>query len=134
MLSVAQRQAEETAAAARCAQDHRTTADGWEQDLPRARRATQAVADRQSQAVGQLERLLAEAEDRRRVLQAARAEEDRLMAEVQAAAERLTAAEQESAGRAWELARAYRVYLYGLAELRIGDPDELIGAVEAWAA
>jgi uncharacterized protein (TIGR02680 family) len=134
VLSVAQRQAGETAVAARCAQDHRTTAEGWEQDLPRARRATQAVADRQSQAVGQLERLLTEAEDRRRVLQAARAEEDRLTAEVQAAAERLTAAEQESAGRAWELARAYRVYLYGLAELRIGDPDELIGAVEAWAA
>ena len=134
VLGVAQRQAEETAAAARCEQDHRTTADGWEQDLPRARRATQAVADRQSQAVGQLERLLAEAEDRRRVLQVARAEEDRLMAEVQAAAERLTAAEQESAGRAWELARAYRVYLDGLAELRIGDPGELIGAVEAWAA
>jgi len=133
-LSGAQRQAEETAATARCAQDHGTTADGWEQDLPRARRATQAVADRQSQAIGQLERLLAEAGDRRRVLQETRAEEDRLTAEVQAAAERLTAAEQESAGRAWELARVYRVYLDGLAELRIGDPDELIGAVEAWAA
>ncbi len=133
-LDAAQRQAEETAATARCAPGHRAAADGWEQHPPRARRETQAVADRQSQAVGRLERLLAEAEDRRRVLQAARAEEDRLTAEVQAAAGRLAAAEQESAERAGELARAYRFYLHRLTELRIADPDELIGVLEAWAA
>ncbi len=134
VLQTARRQAGETAATARCAPGHRAAADGWEQDLPRARRETQAVADRQSQAVGQLERLLAEAEDRRRVLLAARAEEDRLTAEVQAAAERLAAAEQESAERAGELARAYRFYLHRLTELRVTDPDELIGALETWAA
>ena len=133
-LGAAQRQAEETAATARCAPGHRVATDGWEQDPPRARRETQAVADRQSQAVGRLERLLAEAEDRRRVLQAARAEQDRLTAEVQAAAGRLAAAEQESTERAGELARAYRFYLHRLTELRIADPDELIGVLEAWAA
>ena len=133
-LDAAQRQAEETAATARCAPGHRAAADPWEQDLARVRRETQAVADRQSQAVGQLERLLAEAEDRRRALQTARAEEDRLAAEVQAAAGRLAAAEQECTERAGELARAYRFYLRGLTELRITDPDELIGALEAWAA
>jgi uncharacterized protein (TIGR02680 family) len=133
-LDAAQRQAEETAAAARCTPGHRAAADGWEQDPPRARRETNAVADRQSQAVGQLERLLAEAEDRRRVRQAARAEEDRLTAAVQAAAERLAAAERESAERAAELARDYRLYLRGLTELSVADPDELIGALDAWAA
>jgi len=133
-LDGAQRQAEETAAAARCAPGHRAAAGAWEQDLPRARRDTQAVADRQSRAVGQLERLLAEAEDRRRVLQTARAEADRLTAEAQAAAERLAAAEQESTERAGELARAYRLYLRGLAELSVAEPDALIDALDAWAA
>jgi uncharacterized protein (TIGR02680 family) len=132
-LGAAQRQAEETAATARCAPAHRAAADAWDQDLPRARRQTQAVADRQSRAVGQLEGLLAEAEDRRRVLHTARAEADRLTAEVQAAAERLAAAEQESTERAADLARAYRVYLRGLAELSVAEPDELTGALEAWA-
>jgi uncharacterized protein (TIGR02680 family) len=133
-LDSAQRQAGDTAATARCAQGHRAAVGVWEQDLPRARRETQAIADRQSRAVGQLEQLLDEAEQRRRVLQAARAEEDRLSAEVQAAAERLAAAEQESAERARELASAYRFYLRGLTQLRIADAGELIDALEAWAA
>jgi uncharacterized protein (TIGR02680 family) len=133
-LDAAQRQADETAGTARCAAGHRAAAGAWGQDPPRARRETQAVADRQSQAVGQLERLLAEAEDRRRVLQAARAEEDRLTAEVQAAAERLAVAEQKSTERAVELVRDYRLYLRGLTELRVTAPDELIDVVEAWAA
>ncbi len=133
-LDAAQRQAGETAATARCAPGHRAAADGWEQDLPGARRKTQAVADRQAQAVGQWERLLAQAQDRRRVLHAARAEQDRLTAEVQAAADRLAAAERECTERAGELARAYRFYLHGLTELRVAEPDELIGVLEAWAA
>jgi uncharacterized protein (TIGR02680 family) len=133
-LDAAQRQAGQAASAARCAPGHHAAADLWAQDLARARRETQAVADRQSQAVGQLERLLAEAGDRRRVLQAARAEEDRLTAEVQAAAGRLAAAEQESTERAGELARIYRFYLRGLTELLVADPDGLIGALEVWAA
>ena len=33
-----------------------------------------------------------------------------------------------------ELASAYRSYLAGLTELRVADPDELIDALEAWAA
>jgi uncharacterized protein (TIGR02680 family) len=133
-LAGAQRQAGAAAVTARCAQGHHAAADGWEQDLPRARRETQAVADRQARAVGQLDGLIAEAEDRRRVLQAARAEEDRLTAEVQAAADRLAVAEQKSTERAGELVRAYRCYLTGLTELSVADPDEVAGALEAWAA
>jgi uncharacterized protein (TIGR02680 family) len=134
VLEAAQRKAEEAAATARCTPGHLAAADGWQDDLPRARREAQAVADRQSRAIGQLERLLAEAGHRRTVLQTARAEEDRLTAEVQAAAGRLAVAEQESAERAVELARAYRFYLRGLTELRVPGPDELVGVLEAWAA
>ena len=133
-LAAAQRRTAEAATTARCAPGHSAAADGWERDLPRARRETQAVADRQVQAVRQLEGLLAEAEDRRRVLHAARTEEDRLAAEVQAAADRLTAAEQKAAERTRDLASAYRSYLSGLTELRVADSDELIDALQAWAA
>ena len=133
-LDAAQRRAGEAAATARCLPGHRSAADGWEQDPSRARRDTQAIADRQAQAVGQLERLLAETGERRRALEIARAEEDRLTAEIQAASGRLAAAEQEAAERARELVGAYRSYLAGLTELRVADPDELIAALEGWAS
>jgi uncharacterized protein (TIGR02680 family) len=133
-LDAARRQAEEAAATARCAQGHVAAVDGWEQDLPRARRETQAVASRQAEAVGQLERLIAEGTERHRALELARAEEDRLTAEVQAASERLAAAEREAAERAHGLAGAYRSYLAGLTELRVTGPDEVISALEGWAA
>ena len=133
-LDAAQRRAGEVAATARCLPGHRSAADGWEQDPSRARRDTQAIADRQAQAVGQLERLLAETGERRRALEIARAEEDRLTAEIQAASGRLAAAEQEAAERVRELVGAYRSYLAGLTELRVADPDELIAALEGWAS
>ncbi|HEY1620731.1 MAG TPA: TIGR02680 family protein [Streptosporangiaceae bacterium] len=130
----ARRQAEEAASAALCLAGHRAAAAAWEQDPPRARREAQAVADRQAAATGQLGRMLAEAGERERDLQAARADEERLTAEVQAAAERLAAAEREAAGRAGELAGAYRSYLRALTELRVADPDELLEVVATWAA
>jgi uncharacterized protein (TIGR02680 family) len=132
-LDLAQGHALETAATARCAQGHQAAAGRWDEDLARARRDTQAVADRQARTVGQLEGLLAETATCDRALQGARAEEDRLTGELQAAAGRLAAAEEEAGRRARELASAYRSYLAGLTELRIADPDELIGALEGWA-
>ena len=132
-LDAAQRQAEDAAVTARCTQGHRAASEGWEQDPPRARRETQAVADRQARAVGQLEQLLAHADGRRTALRAARAEEDRLTAELQAAAERVADAEREAAERAGELARVYRSYLDGLTELKVADPDELIDGLQAWS-
>jgi uncharacterized protein (TIGR02680 family) len=133
-LDAAQRQAADAAAAARCLPDHQRAAGGWEQDPAAARLQTQAVAGRQAQAVGQLERLLAETAQRRTALQAARGEADRLTAEVQAATGKVIAAEQAAAQRARELADAYRAYLAGLTEVRVADPDELIGALDAWSA
>jgi uncharacterized protein (TIGR02680 family) len=133
-LDAALRQAEEAAAKARCAQGHRTAIAGWEQDPPRARRETQAVAGHQAQAVGQLEGLLADARERRSELRAARAEADRLTAAVQDATGRVAAAEHAAAERARELAGVYRSYLGGLTELRVADAGELTEALQAWAA
>jgi uncharacterized protein (TIGR02680 family) len=122
------------AAAARCAPGHRDAIRDWPQDVPRARRAAQEVADRQAGAIGQLDILLAEVTARHTALEQARAEVDRLTAEVQAATERLAGAERDSDERAVELARDYRFYLRGLTELRVDQPDELIEVVTAWAA
>lgn len=132
-LDAAQREAQEMAAVARCGPGHDAAAAGWEDDLPRARREAQAVADRQASAVGQLDRLLGQADERRTALLAARAEEDRLTAEVQAATERLATAERQAAERARELAAAYRAYLGGLTELRVADRDEVLDSLRAWA-
>ena len=131
-LNAAQDTAAAAAAAAACAPGHREAIEAWREDLPRARRAAQEVADRQAGAVGQLERLLAEVAARRSALEAARAEVDRLTAEIQAATDRAAAAEQAAVGRAAELTAAYRAYQSGLTELRVENPDELIELVTEW--
>jgi uncharacterized protein (TIGR02680 family) len=133
-LRAAQDAAGAAAAAARCSPGHREAVEGWFEDLPRARRAAHDVADRQAQAIGQLERLLDEAAARRSALAAAKAEVDRLTSEIQAAIDRVVAAEHVAAGRAAELTTAYHDYLAGLTELRVGDPDELVEMVREWAA
>ena len=133
-LHAAQDTAGAAAAAARCAPGHREAVEGWHEDLSRARRSAQEAADRQARAIGQLERLLAGVTDRRSALEAARAEVDRLTAEIQAATDRVAAVEQAAAARAADLAAAYRGYLARLTELRVDDPDELIEMVTEWAA
>ena len=100
--------------------------------LARARRDAQDVADRQAQAVAQLDRLLDESSTCERLLRAAQEAEGRLSAEVQAAADRVTAADLAVEERMRLLLDAYRSYLNGLAELRVADPDELIAALECW--
>jgi uncharacterized protein (TIGR02680 family) len=100
--------------------------------LARARRDAQAIADRQAQAVAQLDRLLADVASTRGRLQAAQEAEGRLSAEVQAAADRVTTAELAVEERIRLLLDGYRSYVSGLAELRVTDPDELIAALESW--
>jgi len=100
--------------------------------LAQARRDAQAVADRREQAVAQLSGLLEESAKRERHLQAAQDAEGRLSAEVQAAADRVTAADQAVAERLVSLLGAYRSYLSVLTELRVTDPDELSAALESW--
>ncbi|HEU5390044.1 MAG TPA: TIGR02680 family protein [Streptosporangiaceae bacterium] len=122
------------AATARCGPGHLAAVDSWRADLPRARRTAQAVAGRQAEAIGQLERLLADVAGRSSALDRARDEVDRLTAEIQAAADRVAAAEQLAATRAAELTGAYRGYQAELTELRVDDPDELIELISGWAA
>ncbi|HEX3714009.1 MAG TPA: TIGR02680 family protein [Trebonia sp.] len=100
--------------------------------LARARRDAQDAADRQAQAVAQLARLLEESAACERQLRAAQEAEGRLSAAVQAAADRVTAADLAVEERMGLLLEAYRSYLSGLAELRVADSEELIGALEAW--
>jgi uncharacterized protein (TIGR02680 family) len=133
-LEAAHRQAEESAAAALCVEGHRAATEAWECDLPRARRQGQAVADRQAQAVDRLEHLLADVAGRQAALGAARAEADRLTAEIQEVTARITGAEETAAARAAELADAYRAYLADLAELRVASADDVIAALQSWAA
>jgi uncharacterized protein (TIGR02680 family) len=132
------RGAEDTASAAaavaRCALRHREATEGWREDLPRARRAAHEVADRQAQAIEQLGGLLVGVADRRSAAEAARAEVDRLTAEIDAVSSRVAAEERAAAAQAAELAAAYRRYLAELTELLVDDPDELIGIVTEWAA
>jgi uncharacterized protein (TIGR02680 family) len=152
-LTRALREAATMAADARCAQQHQAAvaalelADGEHHAvaayldaaeapaadiLARARRDAQAIADRQAQAVAQLDRLLADVASTRAQLQAAQEAEGRLSAEVQAAADRVTAAELAVEERMRLLLDGYHLYLSGLAELRVADPDELIAALESW--
>ena len=133
-LHAAQDTAGAAAAAARCAPGHRAATEGWREDLPRARRAAQEVADRQAGAIGQLDRLLADVVARSSAFEAARAEVDRLTGEIDVATDRVAAAEQAAVARAAELTAAYRAYQAGLVELRVDDPDELIERLEEWAA
>jgi uncharacterized protein (TIGR02680 family) len=100
--------------------------------LARARRDAQAIADRQAQAVARLDRLLADVASTRGQLQAAQEAEGRLSAEVQAAADRVAAAELAVEERMRRLLDGYRLYVSGVAELRVADPDELIAALESW--
>ncbi|MGD0608736.1 MAG: TIGR02680 family protein, partial [Streptosporangiaceae bacterium] len=100
--------------------------------LARARRDAQAIADRQAEAVAQLARRLEESATCERQLRAAQEAEGRLSAEVLAAADRVTTADQMVAERMRLLLDAYRLHLSGLAELRVADPGELIAALESW--
>jgi uncharacterized protein (TIGR02680 family) len=102
--------------------------------LAEAKRDAQAIADRQARAVAQLDRLLTDVAGRRGQLQAAQEAESRLSAEVQSAADRVTAADFAVAERIQQLLHAYRSYLSGLAELRVADPDDLIAGLESWGA
>jgi uncharacterized protein (TIGR02680 family) len=133
-LRAAENTASAAAAVARCALGHREATEGWREDLPRARRAAHEVADRQAQAIEQLEGLLVGVADRRSAAEAARAEVDRLTAEIDAASSRVAAEERAAAAQAADLTAAYRRYLAELSELLVDDPDELIGIVTEWAA
>jgi uncharacterized protein (TIGR02680 family) len=146
-LAKALGEAANTAAEASCARQHRAAVAALDgavaayldapeapaaDILARARRDAKDIADRQAHAVAQLGRLLEESATCERQLRAAQEAEGRRSAEVQAAADRVTAADEAVAERMRLLLDAYRLYLSGLAELRVADPDELIAVLESW--
>lgn len=146
-LDAARERSRAAARAARCEQDHLDVigrdAGAWDADswdaapvaarLPAARRAADALAVRQEQAVAELERLHKAVEQARSRLATARAEVDRLTGELQAAAEHIAAAERAASARGAELLDDYIRYLAGLTELRLADPDEVLALLESWA-
>ncbi len=131
-LRAARDQAASDAGSARCREAHIAIVDRREADLLQARRDTAELADRRSKAVAELDRRLTILEDRRRRLDAARREIDRLTGELQRAAERIAAVEQQAGVRAADLVGAYFTYLADVTELPIADPDAILAALEAW--
>ncbi|WP_066936484.1 TIGR02680 family protein [Microtetraspora fusca] len=127
-----------TAARAAALESEHLSIAGWDaaatpSEAAAARRETEALAARQEQAINELERLIDDVKQARSRLASARDEVDRLTGELQAAAERIAAAEGMTSAATADLLQAYSLYLAGLTELRLDDPDELLTAVEAWA-
>ncbi|MER5424345.1 TIGR02680 family protein [Streptosporangium roseum] len=131
-LSTAQDSAVSAARRALCGPAHLDIVARWEEDPAGARRAAETLADRRSQAVTELDRLLEAVARAQTRLGAARTETDRLTHELQAAAERISTAEQTAGGQAAELIGSYAGYLAEVAELRIDDPDAVLATLESW--
>jgi uncharacterized protein (TIGR02680 family) len=132
-LDAVRERADAAAGLARCEPEHLEITGRWETDLAWARREAGALAERRSQAVAELDRLLAELARARDRLRTARAEAERLTGELQAAADRIEAAETQTRSRATRLHGAYATYLAGLTEIRVGDPDMLLAELASWA-
>ncbi|MEU5863239.1 TIGR02680 family protein [Nonomuraea sp. NPDC047529] len=106
---------------------------GEPSEQARARREAETLADRQEQAINELERLIDTVRQARSRLATARTEVDRLTGELQSAAERIEAAEQATGAATAGLVHEYALYLAGLTELRLDDPDEMLATLEGWA-
>ncbi|WP_410648361.1 TIGR02680 family protein [Amycolatopsis sp. cmx-4-54] len=95
-------------------------------------RAGQALIERQSKAVEQLQRLLDAATQAEAALRSARAIVDRITAEQQDAAERITAAEESVAGHGAALVASYRSYLAATDQFILSDMDGLLDSLDSW--
>lgn len=106
-------------------------ADG-EADLAGARRSADELVARRSQAIATLEERLAAVAKAENRLRQARAEVDRLTAELQRADERIESTRERARESAADLVRNYTRYLSGATEIRVADPDEVIAALTEW--
>ncbi|NKZ02950.1 TIGR02680 family protein [Actinomadura latina] len=121
------------AAVAGCGTAHAGAMNTWETDPAAARRTTGVLADDRSRALTELDRLMAAVGTARTRLETATAEAERLVGELQAASERITAAEAETRTGAESLLEEYVGYLAGLAEIRVDDPDAVLAKLAEWA-
>ncbi len=95
-------------------------------------RAGQTLIERQTNAVDQLQRLLNTATQAEAALRSARESVDRITAEQQGAAERITVAEGVIGEHGAALVDSYRSYSAGTEQFRLSDVDGLLDALEAW--
>ncbi|MEU3621064.1 TIGR02680 family protein [Amycolatopsis coloradensis] len=95
-------------------------------------RAGQALIERQGNAVDQLQRLLNAATQSEAALRSARESVDRITAEQQGAAERITVAEAAIVEHGAALVDAYRSYAASTEQIRLSDVDDLLDALDAW--
>ncbi|PZG44122.1 TIGR02680 family protein [Spongiactinospora gelatinilytica] len=132
-LAGAKEQALAAARSARCERDHLALFERTGTEPAVARREAEALAARQEQAAGELEQLIEHVGQAEARLRSARAEVDRLTGELHAAAERIATAERAADAASAALVQNYTLYLAGLRELWLDDPDETIAALESWA-
>jgi uncharacterized protein (TIGR02680 family) len=97
-----------------------------------AGRSGHALIDRQSSALSRLEVLLGEVRAAEAVLRAARDEVDRITGEQQAAADRISTADEVVAERAAALLAASTRYLAGAVHFRVDGAEDVLAALEAW--
>ncbi|TDC82022.1 TIGR02680 family protein [Actinomadura sp. 7K507] len=121
------------AALAGCGPAHAGALDAWESGLTQARRDTGELAEARLRALAELERLLSAVAQARSRLDSAATEAERLDGELQAASERIAAADRRTQEGAAELLDAYVIYLSGLTEIRVDDPDAVLAKLEEWA-
>ncbi|HEX4704061.1 MAG TPA: TIGR02680 family protein, partial [Pseudonocardiaceae bacterium] len=98
----------------------------------RAIRAGADAIDRQTAAVSQLDTLLRSVTAAETALRSARVEVDRITAERQAAIDRIIAAETATTDQARQLIDAYTGYFRDTVEIRVGDQDDVLAALESW--
>lgn len=94
--------------------------------------AGNALIERQTKAVGQLQRLLDTATQAEAALRSARESVDRITGEQQGAIERITVAEEAISGHGVALVSAYRSYLASTEQFTVSNVDELLDSLDAW--
>ncbi|MEU5877894.1 TIGR02680 family protein [Spirillospora sp. NPDC047279] len=132
-MAAEQERAAEAAAQARCTPGHLAIIARWEDDLARARRDANDLAEARRRALAELDRLLDTLSQARTRLEKAQAEVERLIHELQAAAERIETAGTATRSATAELLDAYITYLARLSEIEVGDPDVILAELESWA-
>lgn len=132
-LGVAFSVAQEAAEIGGYATDHEVAVRGWENDLPTVRRAVHDVASRRRQAVQELDRRFDAVDAARARWQRADDEARRITRELQLAAERIAAGDNDVLARAEELAGRYSAYLSGLVELVLPDSENVLARLETWS-
>lgn len=99
---------------------------------PHATRAGTDVIEEQTSAVSRLDTLLRAVATAGAAVRAARVQVDRITGERQAAIDRIITAETAVTAQARVLVDAYTGYLADTVEIRVGDQEDVLAALESW--